>query len=963
TSDEVGADDIAALSADNFAISYAERPLTTVEMPLILASSSNNEDSPSAEEAATLARQKLAQFSVNYVTIEENNKDTEKYIWRDNDFSMKYGMKISIDYPTKRGAIEVSMNPVAFMDRYGNEISVTDIGVHESNFYYQNGKFYLNGKAYDSYEAMEEDVGSDSVWNKNSASSSADTANMNYYKVLAEDGSVEKYILVNYQDETSANWNITFVYNNIDAFNVVNGTGWTFEPDITVTFDFPIQKTFTSENTSNGNAFTGKKYTENDTNYYMDSKTVGSTTTETYYKYDEISGKYIPYYSKIITKGSNSETITWKDNNGNELYGENEPILIEATRSGTITSDAESATDSSYTYPVTKAISKAEIAGADTNPDIEALVATKYLDTTTNTEYYLNETTYYVYNNTSGKYEIVSEVPATLNQVKAPYDNIITGLIDTTAEINKNDTDKPGADKIPIQTSGSYGSNLYTINQMSQYMTKNVANDTASLEASGYIKTENGTKKLNDEYVYVGWFVTTNGICTQPWTMYFNEFPGYQIWVEADNGTAVEYTASNSGVREVNGKYYKLVYVTIVHGYTDERGTTSSDFIVLGTLDNGSVTALTKETEDGKYTQAVYTWNDTTDKYEAKYYIPFKDNAVSVPVDYDTSQLGKVVSIVTLKGDSGDTRIVSVQSLEDNVSYPDGNGGTKDLTSSNAWLIADATSDSARSTYNLNSVNKNGTFTVKDYIIIAYKKSELLAAGALYYTIDDDGRIVEQYDFTNSIDAVVLPVDDSAVSSSAAASGAGSTYNSYIFRAGEQGVSTYKTSGSDSDGFVTVYDTLQNRQDSLGTLTYYGRASVSSFNSTHENDGSYADGTYVHFIAADDVLTAEPRGTLSDGTRVKSTPVVLGIDDYFYNSIKITVTEEGRDTEEDRYAVPDASNAFTGLPAAGNYSRDWKVYIWKNDTIGWEYYATISFEEYLAASAGKSGAYGYSKTY
>ncbi len=962
----VGADDIAALSADNFAVSYAERPLTTVEMPLILAGSSNNEDSPSPQEAVALARQKLAQFSVNYVTIEENNKDTEKYIWRDNDFSMKYGMKISIDYPTKRGAIEVSMNPVAFMDRYGNEISVTDIGVHESNFYYQNGKFYLNGKAYDSYEAMEEDVGSDSVWNKNSASSSADTANMNYYKVLAEDGSVEKYILVNYQDETSANWNITFVYNNIDAFNVVNGTGWTFDPDITVTFDFPIQKTFTSEDTSNGNAFTGKKYTENDINYYMDSKTVGNTTTETYYKYDEASEKYVPYYSKIITKSSNSETITWKDDNGNILSGENEPILIEATQSGTITSDAESATDSSYTYPVTKAISKVEIAGADTTPDIDAFVAEKYLDTTTGTEYYLNGTTYYVYNNTSGKYETVSEVPAALSQVKSPYDNIITGLIDTTAEINRNDenTDKPGANKIPIQSNGSYGSNLYTINQMSQYMTKNVANDTASLENLGYITTtDGGTKKLNGDYIYVGWDVTTNGICTQPWTMYFNEFPGYQIWVEAANGAAVEYTASDSGVREINGKYYKPVYATIVHGYTDANGTVSSDFIVLGNLTNDSVTALTNETETGKYTQGIYTYNDTASEYEVKYYIPFENNAVSVKVPYSSSQLGQVVSIVTLKNDGSDTRIVSAQSLENTISYPDGNGGTKNLTSSNAWLIADATSDSSRSTYNLNNVNKNGTFTVRDFIIIAYKKSDLLAAGALYYTIDDDGRIVEQYDFTNSVDAVVLPVDDSAVSSSAAASGAGSTYNSYIFRAGEQGVSTYKTSGSDSDGFVTVYDTLQNGQDSLGTLTYYGRASVSSFNSTHENDGSYADGTYVHFIAADDVLTAEPRGTLSDGTRVKSTPVVLGIDDYFYNSIKITVTEEGRDTEEDHYAVPAASNAFTGLPAAGNYSRDWKVYIWKDDAAGWEYYDTIKFEDYLAASAGKSGAYGYSKTY
>ncbi len=220
----------------------------------------------------------------------------------------------------------------------------------------------------------------------------------------------------------------------------------------------------------------------------------------------------------------------------------------------------------------------------------------------------------------------------------------------------------------------------------------------------------------------------------------------------------------------------------------------------------------------------------------------------------------------------------------------------------------------------------------------------------------------DSYDGTslleNDVEADITPVDgkDEPDPGEASASTAWGEYKWKYDGDSDLGVGIKKYASSTSGNYTTLtssrtynaYETLyeinQAKGSDTGAFTYYTRSTGHGYPLTHDiEEGSPTlgewNGDYYTVTTVDDALYLYPTG----GT----TPArMLGKDDYYFSSVRVTITDYGYDIWEDRTTTPEA-------PEGVNQDVDIYAMFYEQgadaDADGWEKVDTVPFSSFTSS--------------
>lgn len=169
-----------------------------------------------------------------------------------------------------------------------------------------------------------------------------------------------------------------------------------------------------------------------------------------------------------------------------------------------------------------------------------------------------------------------------------------------------------------------------------------------------------------------------------------------------------------------------------------------------------------------------------------------------------------------------------------------------------------------------------------------------------------------------------------------------------------------KTASGSKSGWIDIYD---NTTDELfgSTFSFNVKTTGVSFEETHPRSSAYFydNASYVHYVTADDILTAEPWGTDAHGNQLYGGSYVLTNKDYCYTAAKIAVNERTFNIVDESKpfgATTSTTGEFLIDRAGDDIDRDWHIYV-SYDGKTWEKYTKdgeavkITMEDYLADSA------------
>ena len=155
-------------------------------------------------------------------------------------------------------------------------------------------------------------------------------------------------------------------------------------------------------------------------------------------------------------------------------------------------------------------------------------------------------------------------------------------------------------------------------------------------------------------------------------------------------------------------------------------------------------------------------------------------------------------------------------------------------------------------------------------------------------------------------------------------------------------------------GWIDMYD-MSEDELFRSTFSFEVNSSCISFNETHPEDYAffYDNHSFIHLVTADDIVTAEPMGTASDGGNLYGGSCILDERDYCYIYAKIIVNERIYDVVDDTSQYGATTLSDDALLNASAFDRNWYIYVsYGTDINGntiWEStpYAIISIENYI----------------
>lgn len=255
------------------------------------------------------------------------------------------------------------------------------------------------------------------------------------------------------------------------------------------------------------------------------------------------------------------------------------------------------------------------------------------------------------------------------------------------------------------------------------------------------------------------------------------------------------------------------------------------------------------------------------------------------------------------------------------------------------WYVSDANSE-MRSVFGQNDVVNKKSYYTSHYIVVAYPKEKIE-----FESTDENGVTTVKYPPLSNLVTVNLFSRDKNIQMV----GEESTkidieYKEYQWGGGKNSWDSFKSSGQDKEGWLTIFDKLaeQNSQPYLGDFEFSEGYTAKYYNTCHENSGdySYIENKYYKIVNVDDVLTAQPYGELDTDSgiqRVYGIPVVLDGSDYYYSNVSLTVSEIGVDPFEDETKLLTPEDAKQKISQTDDtLTRDWIVYGWYEGESDWE---------------------------
>lgn len=253
----------------------------------------------------------------------------------------------------------------------------------------------------------------------------------------------------------------------------------------------------------------------------------------------------------------------------------------------------------------------------------------------------------------------------------------------------------------------------------------------------------------------------------------------------------------------------------------------------------------------------------------------------------------------------------------------------------NTYFMQSCETAADRTKYNLTNVEKDKGFKSTHYAVIAYPMDQIK------YT---EGTTVIYKEVKNQVTATLYPDDDETSTSVSSASGAKSTVlDSSPDVVKIKGADLNKSGPDDNHGWLTIYDfyNMNGQQNDMGDFFFKVGGSTGVYGYTHGGDDyEYIDGSYVKLIVADDIIMAEPVGTMNDGTKVSKDAVALDGADYYYSKAELYL----RDT------APSGGRATN---TTSGFDSDWHIYIMRNDNAGWIEYARYTIAQVEAMADNK----------
>ena len=240
---------------------------------------------------------------------------------------------------------------------------------------------------------------------------------------------------------------------------------------------------------------------------------------------------------------------------------------------------------------------------------------------------------------------------------------------------------------------------------------------------------------------------------------------------------------------------------------------------------------------------------------------------------------------------------------------------------------------------NLNTVYDLPLTTGKDISdnvrVVEFSKKE--SWGSRFYVVTaypaeqvDNGTVLE-----NDIRVILIPYDrkdknqqkeDSAVWS----------YADYVWNYPPGDMTNItKTFDETYEGWLEVYQSAAENGQDFGSFPFNTRGYFRGYILTHEteNDGDYPVGTYKEgtsykLTTVDDFMYAYPSGTDNE--------IMLGKDDYYFNSVTVTQTDAGYDVWEDEKTEPETVEGI---------DQSLYVYAMYRDSTDWEPAGTVEWNE------------------
>ena len=368
----------------------------------------------------------------------------------------------------------------------------------------------------------------------------------------------------------------------------------------------------------------------------------------------------------------------------------------------------------------------------------------------------------------------------------------------------------------------------------------------------------------------------------------------FNYYFDSDTNELVffNYKGIKSGANAAWQVMYKNVQVMEI---TDETTWTLQAKVSVDVVDpNGDVVTET-ETPDpltGKINTKVNlsSVTKTTNNITGKSYGPglYTKNQVksyvgTMPEEYENNFNDYVYVLwkVTVKGDANQPWNLLMKDTTDNGGSVVGISGL------------DATKTNEEGYITASAFSKNKTFNYTYNVVTAYPKADT-----------PEGKVLK-----NTIDVKLQPYDkvDPEQQKSDSAEWSYKDYV-WVYNGDVIGVQKYTPDKNKSKdlmkGWLSVYEGYKNAGKDKGSFTYSSYSTVRSYGLTHyttgANKGIRIPSTTVTATTVDDILYVH-------SSKDAGNPVMLSDEDYYFNSVDISVTDRGYDIFEDTSAAPEKS--------------------------------------------------------
>ena len=284
------------------------------------------------------------------------------------------------------------------------------------------------------------------------------------------------------------------------------------------------------------------------------------------------------------------------------------------------------------------------------------------------------------------------------------------------------------------------------------------------------------------------------------------------------------------------------------------------------------------------------------------------------------------------------------------------------------WIAADSDEENRRF-YGIGENVENGAqYNFRYDVIVAYptlnndNTPNTTVTNLRHVTKDSSGAYKVTYGsvttennsgFDNKATAYMFPEDAgkdtvTPVTGKTAVGSASAGYQAFQFTYGNASQPEFnKWSDKNYQGWLSSYD-LNN---TVPEFVFRVNASVNDASSTH--NGADLNGNTIELVTVDDKVIGQAIAYKStDGTKLKSIPVLLDADDYYYNSLTLSVRERDLNKADGTYTVV---NTKTHTQA----DLDWHLYYMEKGDEEWKEYKVdgskpvFTMEEYISNPPSK----------